>query len=143
MSAHSLSVPPVRVGKLLCRLLERHGRPLSLNGRAITPDAVSAACAPDGFLPAFLLAAESLWHSLTGTGFGLTIKETTTSATGVEVVAIKPDSLVVVLLCLLEVLERASPQQSHLSLNDLTDVWDYGLRLVQVSGERVARVEAA
>ncbi|MFT8719914.1 hypothetical protein [Acetobacter sp.] len=143
MSASSLSLPPERVGKLLFALLERRARPVCLNGQPMAPAAVRAACAPDGFLPAFMVAAESLWHTLTGTGFGLTLKPSEQTSTGVELTAIHADSLVVVLLCLAEVLERISPDGDPVSLNDLPTVWDYGLRLIQVSGERAVREEAA
>lgn len=143
MSASSLSLPPERVGKLLQALIERQGRPVFLNGLPMAPAAIRAACAPDGFLPAFMVAAESLWHSLTGTGFGLTLKPSEQAATGVELTAVRPDSLVVVLLCLLEVLRRLGLERDDLSLNELPTVWDYGLRLIQVSGERAVREEAA
>ncbi|NHN89978.1 hypothetical protein [Acetobacter conturbans] len=143
MSAHPLSLPPERVGKLLHALITRQMRPVFLNGQPMSHGATSAACAPDGFLPAFMVAAESLWHALTGTGFGMVLKPSEQTSTGVELTAIRADSLVVVLLCLLEVLERLSLEHDHISLNDLPTVWDYGLRLIQVSGERAVREEAA
>jgi hypothetical protein len=77
---------------------------------------------PDGLLPAFLVAAETLWRSAGGHGFGLTIRPDGEALLGYRVTGIGPTPASTVLLTLMETVRRVSSRDG-IVVEELGEIW--------------------
>ncbi|ATJ92868.1 MULTISPECIES: hypothetical protein [Acetobacter] len=77
----------------------------------------------DGYLPVIVVAAEALWFDLTGTGFGLDVRENPEATLGYTLISIRAGSWSVVMLCIIDLFEALALQGETLCLNDLVELW--------------------
>lgn len=77
----------------------------------------------DGYLPVIVVAAEALWFDLTGTGFGLDVRENPEATLGYTLNSIRAGSWSVVMLCIIDLFEALALQGETLCLNDLVELW--------------------
>lgn len=112
-----------RAGALLAIMLMQSGPALMLrdpSGRTapVRPETVGA---PDGLLPVFAVAADAVWREATGNGFGLDLRPDPASLLGYRLAGARAASVSALLLCVLEVTERAAGP-AGLLVNDLARV---------------------
>ena len=77
----------------------------------------------DGYLPVIVVAAEALWFDLTGTGFGLDVRENPEATLGYTLNSIRAGSWSVVMLCIIDLFEALALKGETLCLNDLVELW--------------------
>lgn len=119
----SESLDVERAGAMLAALLARSGPALLLrdpSGRT-APVLPETAGAPDGLLPVFMVAADAVWREATGNGFGLDVRPDPEALLGYRVHGARAAPFSAVMLCVLEVMDRASGP-SGLLVNDLARV---------------------
>ena len=113
------------IGRTLQVLLERAGKPViyqcavsEQDLRFEPEDAVTV----DGLLPAFLTAADAVWHEATGRRFALDVVTDPKAAFGYVIRDVRSGSFSMILLSLIEVLAQIE-QPDCLLVNELTTVW--------------------
>lgn len=112
-----------RAGALLAIMLMQSGPALMLrdpSGRT-APVRPETAGALDGLLPVFAVAADAVWREATGNGFGLDLRPDPASLLGYRLAGARAASVSALLLCVLEVTERAAGP-AGLLVNDLARV---------------------
>ena len=112
-----------RTGALLARLLLRTGPALLLRDPSgcTVPVRPETAGAADGLLPVFAVAADAVWREATGNGFGLDLQPDPASLVGYRIDGARAASASAMLLCVLEVMHRATGP-AGLLVNDLARV---------------------
>ena len=106
-------------------LLERTGKPIIYQCAVSKQDLrfeADAAVTPNGLLPAFLTAADAVWHQATGRRFALDVATDPGAAFGYVVRAIRTGSFSTVMLSLMEVLAQIELSDCLL-VNELSTVW--------------------
>lgn len=115
------------VSRMLQCLLAQSGRAILYDCRAskrtlsYAPD---SAASPSGLLPAFLSAGDAVWREATGKSLGVEIVPDPDTVLGFTVCSIRPGSVAVVLLSVMEAIEQAAHADSIL-VNDLGKVWRF------------------
>jgi hypothetical protein len=114
-----------QVSRTLARLLAQENTPIllidALTGQMIEVRPDSAA-APNGLLPALLVAGEAVWREIAGTGFELTIRRDPVALLGYRVEAIGSGGFSIVLLAMLEAKAQATRAEGFV-VNELTAIW--------------------
>ncbi len=125
------------VSRTMATLLARAGHPVLLHDRvkdrtvAVAPD---TAAAPDGLLPALLVAGEAIWREATGKGFMLDIRTDPEAVLGYRVAGIGAGSFATVMISMMEATAQATRHDAFVAI-DLGAVW-HGVveRLDQAAG---------
>lgn len=129
------------VSRTMATLLAQAGHPVLLHDRvkdrtvAVAPD---TAAAPDGLLPALLVAGEAVWREATGKGFMLDIRTDPEAVLGYRVAGIGAGSFATVMLSMMEATAQATRHDAFL-VNDLGAIW----RSVTERLDPAARTDAA
>jgi hypothetical protein len=114
-----------QVSRTLARLLTQDGAPIllidALTGQVIEVRPDSAA-APDGLLPALLVAGEAVWREIAGQGFDLAIRHDPAALLGYRVESIGSNSFPIVMLAMLEAKAQAMRAEGFV-VNELTAIW--------------------
>ena len=113
------------VSGTLQTLLERGGKPICYDckgARQMLTYAPDGAAAPTGLLPGFLAAADAVWREATGRSLGLEITADRRGVLGFRVEAIHSAPFSIVMLCVMEVLDRID-RPDILLANDLVSIW--------------------
>jgi len=112
-----------QAGALLVILLVQSGPALWLRDPSghTAPVRPETAGAADGLLPVFAVAADAVWREATGNGFGLDLQPDPASLLGYRLDGARAASVSAMLLCMLEVMDRAAGL-SGLLVNDLVRV---------------------
>ena len=113
------------VGRTMRVLFERAEQPIVYHdpatGALLTMDPAIAS-APDGFLPAMLVAGEAVWRETTGKGFGLDIQRDPSGLLGYRVRAIGAGSFSTVMLASIEALTQVS-QRDAILVSEFNALW--------------------
>lgn len=128
MTHENIDPKIIRVGAVLQQMLINEEVELGLRDAAggVTPVRASTAGAEDGLLPVFLVAAEAVWREASGHGFGLEIRASESTLLGYRVTAIDDVPFSIVMLCLLEVVQRTR-KGIFLAVEDLASVTEGAL----------------
>ncbi len=127
----SMPIPVSRVeladvSRIFEQLLRRHGKPY------VFRDAVSGldlplewdeVASPKGLLPAFLIAADSVWLRATGNGFALDVVEQPGSLLGYVVSKVAGGSFSSLMLSMMEVQHQLDTDGPSLFGNGLLEIW--------------------
>jgi hypothetical protein len=112
-------------GRTLRVLLERTGRPIiyhdPANSAQLTLDARTAS-APDGFLPAFIVAGEAVWREATGKGFALDIVHDPSALLGYRLQDIGAGTFATVMLASMEAIHQVASPQAIVA-SDFNRLW--------------------
>jgi hypothetical protein len=113
------------VGRTMHVLLERTERPVvymdAANGGYLAMDP-AVASAPNGFLPAVLVAGEAVWRETTGKGFSLDIIHDPTSLLGYRLRGIGAGSFATVMLASLEAIHQVS-RPDAIMVSEFNALW--------------------
>lgn len=115
-----------RVSEVLEIILTRKGKPVVLHDRTSGVDLpleYDEAASPIGLLPAFLVAAEAIWHQATGNGFSLEIVEQPKTLLGYTVRRISGGTFSSVMLSILEAHHQIDDGSATLVSNKLMNRW--------------------
>ena len=140
MSAVSVAT----VGRTMEALLSRESRTIIYHDNATGRDLVAspaAAAAPDGLLPAFVVAGEAIWREATDKGFALDIVRDPRALLGYRLRGIGAGTFTTVMLAMMEAAAQiAGP--SAILVSDLNGLWaaatDRVERTAPPSARRVA-----
>lgn len=113
------------VSRTLGALLERSGCHLSaLDPIRGEPVAVSRdlATSPDGFLPVFLVAADSVWRDATGHSFGIGLERDPAALLGFRSDSIAGGPFSALMLSMMEAIEQTA-RPGVLLMNDFDSLW--------------------
>lgn len=114
------------VSRTIRNLLEREGRPVIYADRAAgdAPRAISTsvAAAPDGLLPAFVVAGEAVWREATGKGFELDIVRDPKALLGYRLRGIGAGAFTTVMLATMEATDQVTRPEA-IMVNDLHSLW--------------------
>lgn len=113
------------VGRTLEALLVREGRPVVYQDRATGKELVvspASAAAPDGLLPALVVAGEAVWREATGQGFALDVARDPAALLGYRLRAIRGGAFSTVMLSMMEAAAQAA-QSGPIVVNELQAVW--------------------
>ena len=113
------------VSRAMQVLLERAGRPVMYrdpaNGAELTLDA-QAVGAPEGFLPAFLVAGEAVWREAAGKGFALDIVREPSALLGYRLRGIGAGTFATVMLASMEAMHQVMGPEA-IVVSDFNRVW--------------------
>jgi hypothetical protein len=113
------------VGRTLRVLLERAERPIvyrdPANGSRLAMDA-EVASAPNGFLPAVVVAGEAVWREATRKGFALDIARDPTALLGYRLRGIGAGSFATVMLASMEAINQVSRPEAIL-VSEFNGLW--------------------
>lgn len=119
-------------------LLERTGRPVvyhdPANGAQLEMDA-RAAGAPEGFLPAFVVAGEAVWREVAGKGFALDIVGDASALLGYRPRGIGAGTFATVMLSSMEAMHQVMRPEA-IVVSDFNRLWSSavaGLRHQEVN----------
>lgn len=118
-----VSVDVVR--RTLGALLEQSGRHLAMRDRGTgreAPVSHDLATSPDGFLPVFLVAADSVWRAATGRSFGIGLQRDPSSLLGYRAESVDGGPFSAVMLSMLEAIEQTA-RPGVLLMNDFDKLW--------------------
>lgn len=113
------------VSRTMAALLAQSGQPVRLQDPVkhttvtVAPD---TAAAPDGLLPAMLVAGEAVWREVTGKSFRLDIRTDPDSLLGYRVNGIGAGSFPIVMLAVMEARAQAIEHGAFL-VNRLDTIW--------------------
>lgn len=113
------------VGQTMAALLTREGRTILYRDRATGVDmplSPATAAAPDGLLPALVVAGEAVWRDATGKGFGLDIVRDPASLLGYRLRGIRDGSFSTVMLATMEATAQVAGP-GVIVANDLNALW--------------------
>ena len=113
------------VGRTMRLLLERADRPIvyrdPANGALLAMDS-AVASAPDGFLPAVLVAGEAVWRETTGKGFSLDIARDPAALLGYRLRGIGAGSFATVMLAAMEAINQVCRPEAIL-VSEFNALW--------------------
>lgn len=113
------------VSRTMAALLAQSGQPVRLQDPVkhttitVAPD---TGAAPDGLLPAILVAGEAIWHEVTGKSFHLDIRTDPEALLGYRVNGIGAGSFPIVMLAVMEAQAQAVEHCAFL-VNRLDTIW--------------------
>ncbi len=113
------------VSKAMGALLEREGRTVIYQDRASGEDLAvtpASAAAPNGLLPALVVAGEAVWREATGHGFALDIVRDPAALLGYRLRAIRDGQFSTVMLATMEAAAQVA-QPGAIVVNDLGALW--------------------
>jgi hypothetical protein len=120
------TLDPAHVSRVVRALLIEADRDILIEDRP-RRDLVSipfdAAAAEDGILPVFLVAAEAIWHDVTGRGFDLTLKRDLGALMSWRIEAIRAEAFSCVILSVMEAIAAVAGAHGVMVL-DLARVFD-------------------
>jgi hypothetical protein len=106
-------------------VLERSGRPIvyddPANGARLTLDALTGG-APEGFLPAFVVAGEAVWREATGKGFALDIMRDQSALLGYRLRGIGAGTFATVMLASMEAMHQVMRPEA-IVVSDFNRLW--------------------
>ena len=129
-----MSVSVDAVSRTMRQLLQDWDRPLVCWDRAtngLHAVSTAAASAPDGFLPALVIAGQAVWHEATGQGFALDVVRDPDALLGYRLRGIEAGSFTSVMLAAMEAAHQVTGPEA-IVLSELAGVWS-------AASERVAR----
>ena len=121
-------------------VLERSGRPIvyhdPANGARLTLDA-QAGGAPEGFLPAFVVAGEAVWREATGKGFALDIVRDQSALLGYRLRGIGAGTFATVMLASMEAMHQVMRPEA-IVVSDFNRLWTSAVAGLRQAGTTVA-----
>lgn len=115
-----------RISAVLEVILARKGKPVVLHDETSGVDLpleYDEVASPIGLLPAFLVAAEAVWHEATGNGFSIEIVEQPKTLLGYAVKRIGGGNFSSIMLSILEVHDQIDDGSATLVSNKLMERW--------------------
>lgn len=113
------------VSRTLDQLLGRSQRSLMMfdrGGSTLLPLSRDLAVAPDGVLPVFLVAADTIWRDATGKSFGVRLARDPSALLGFRADGIHGGPFSAVMLSMMEAIEQTA-RPSMLLVNDFDRLW--------------------
>ena len=135
------NVDVAMVSRTLEALLDRRDRVVAMNdpaaGQARVIDAALAA-APDGLLPVFLVAADTVWRDATQRSFGIALSRDPGTLLGYRAERVSGGPFSSVMLAMMEAIDQVA-RPTVILVNDFNQLWrDFGRDLDLASEPRRA-----
>ena len=128
------------VSRTMQIVLERTARPVvyhdPANGAHLALDA-QAAGAPDGFLPAFVVAGEAVWREVAGKGFALDIVGDPSALLGYRLRGIGDGTFATVMLASMEAMHQVMRPEA-IVVSDFNRLWSSAVAGLRRDGVPVA-----
>ncbi len=121
------------VGRAMEALLTREGRPVIYRDRATGEDlpvSPASAAAPNGLLPALVVAGEAVWREATGKGFALDIVRDPAALLGYRLRAIREGTFSTVMLSTMEATAQVA-RPGAIMVHDLNALWQAATNTIE------------
>lgn len=131
------------VSRTMQVVLERSGRQIVYddpsNGTRLKIDA-GAAGAPEGFLPAFVVAGEAVWREAAGKGFALDIVRDSSALLGYRLRGIGAGTFATVMLASMEAMHQVMRPEA-IVVSDFNRLWSSAVAGIRLEGASIGTTQ--